>query len=95
MPDGRRRGATQYSTHPATVRARKRVNTMEPTEREAYNSQIKEYTSMWATCSRVSRRDEYRRGTVPERRNILISNMKAVLNKRYVHLFHLKPTLPC
>ncbi|VUC34135.1 unnamed protein product [Clonostachys rosea] len=82
MPDKRLRGSTEYSSHPPTVRARARLDKLPEEKRRFELAKNREYNSMWQSCTRIARREEYRHADLESRRNMLISNLRAIMDKR-------------
>ncbi|KFH41595.1 hypothetical protein ACRE_076930 [Hapsidospora chrysogenum ATCC 11550] len=82
MPDKRLKGATEYSTHPPTLRVRQRLMNLSPDKRAERNARIQEYNSVRACCARVSKQEEYRRANVSDRRAMLLSHIRILLDKR-------------
>lgn len=86
MPDGRRRGAKQYSTHPPTMRTRMRIQRMSPEDREVYKARQAEYNAYYGCCKRVATTENYRKGSISKRRSLLLSTLKSLIAKRYLTL---------
>ena len=84
MPDKRLKGATEYSTHPPTLRVRQRLMNLSPVKRAERSARLQEYNSVRACCARVSKHEEYRRANVSGRRAMLLSHIRVLLDKRYV-----------
>ncbi|CAH0018224.1 unnamed protein product [Clonostachys rhizophaga] len=82
MPDKRLRGSTEYSSHPPTVRARARLEKLPEEKRRFEQAKNREYNAMWQSCTRISRREDYRLASLEGRRNMLVSNLRAVMDKR-------------
>ncbi|KAK7213285.1 hypothetical protein V2G26_020463 [Clonostachys chloroleuca] len=82
MPDKRLRGSTEYSSHPPTVRARARLEKLPEEKRRFEQAKNREYNAMWQSCTRISRREDYRLASLEGRRNMLVSNLRAVMEKR-------------
>ena len=85
MPDKRVKGATEYSTHPATMRARQRLLNMPMKQRAAQRNRNYEYSAIKACCLRVSQREDYQHASVSARRGMLLSQVGQLMTKRYVY----------
>lgn len=82
MPDKRRKGATQYSTHPPTVTVRRRLAAMDGDKRTAIRARDAEYQSIWQAFDRKSRKEDYRRATVGIRKIMLTNMASGLMEKR-------------
>lgn len=84
MPDKRRKGETEYSTHRPTQLVRQRLQRLSPDQRAEHRARSSEYQAIWQLCHRVSKQSEYKQASVGMRKKKLCEAAKKLLDKRYV-----------
>lgn len=95
MPDKRRKGETEYSTHRPTQLVRQRLQRMPPEQRVQHQARTSEYQAIWQACHRMSAHSDYKRATVGIRKTMLLNSARELLKLRYDGLFHLSRQSRC
>lgn len=86
MPDKRRKGSTEYSTHRPTQQVRERLNRLTPDQLAEHKARSSEYQCLWQLCYRISAKPDYKNISVGLRKTMLLNATKALMAKRYFPL---------
>ncbi|KAI9897425.1 hypothetical protein N3K66_007281 [Trichothecium roseum] len=82
MPDGRLQKSTGYSTHPPTVRVRRRLANLPPEQQKREKARRHEYNAIWNMCARTSKKKEYEKAAIGTKRNMLLAAAKSLMARR-------------